>query len=505
MITGELKNRIDSLWDDFAAGGIVNPLTVIEQITYLMFIHDLDEADNKGSMEAMMLGISHESIFKDEVEVEGRTVDGKQLKWSVFQDFPAEKMFDVVKNEVFPFIINLHNDRESAYSKYMSDAIFMIPTPLLLSKVVEKLSDLFRMMKETKLDKEDVRGDVYEYLLSKLNTAGRNGQFRTPRHIIKMMVELMQPKPDEIICDPACGTSGFLIAASEYLMEDEERKREVLFDKDNKEHYLNHMFHGYDMDRTMLRIGAMNMMAHGIDNPCIEYKDSLSDQNEDKNKYSLVLANPPFKGSLDYDIVSPDLLKICKMKKTELLFVTLFLRMLKIGGRCACIVPDGVLFGSSKAHKSIRKEIVENNRLEAVISMPSGVFKPYAGVSTAILIFTKTEAGGTDRVWFYDMQNDGRSLDDKRSPIEENDIPDIIQRFHHLDAEMERKRTEQSFMVPKEDIVENDYDLSINKYKEVEYVPVEYPSTQEILTNLREIEMEIATAMDELTAMLGED
>lgn len=505
MITGELKNRIDSLWDDFAAGGIVNPLTVIEQITYLMFIHDLDEADNKGSMEAMMLGISHESIFKDEVEVEGRTVDGKQLKWSVFQDFPAEKMFDVVKNEVFPFIINLHSDRESAYSKYMSDAIFMIPTPLLLSKVVEKLSDLFRMMKETKLDKEDVRGDVYEYLLSKLNTAGRNGQFRTPRHIIKMMVELMQPKPDEIICDPACGTSGFLIAASEYLMEDEARKREVLFDKENKEHYLNHMFHGYDMDRTMLRIGAMNMMAHGIDNPCIEYKDSLSDQNEDKNKYSLVLANPPFKGSLDYDIVSPDLLKICKTKKTELLFVTLFLRMLKIGGRCACIVPDGVLFGSSKAHKSIRKEIVENNRLEAVISMPSGVFKPYAGVSTAILIFTKTEAGGTDRVWFYDMQNDGLSLDDKRSPIEENDIPDIIRRFHHLDREMERKRTEQSFMVPKEDIVENDYDLSINKYKEVEYVPVEYPSTQEILTNLREIEMEIATAMDELTVMLGED
>lgn len=505
MITGELKNRIDSLWDDFAAGGIVNPLTVIEQITYLMFIHDLDEADNKGSMEAMMLGISHESIFKDEVEVEGRTVDGKQLKWSVFQDFPAEKMFDVVKNEVFPFIINLHSDRESAYSKYMSDAIFMIPTPLLLSKVVEKLSDLFRMMKETKLDKEDVRGDVYEYLLSKLNTAGRNGQFRTPRHIIKMMVELMQPKPDEIICDPACGTSGFLIAASEYLMEDEERKREVLFDKENKEHYLNHMFYGYDMDRTMLRIGAMNMMAHGIDNPCIEYKDSLSDQNEDKNKYSLVLANPPFKGSLDYDIVSPDLLKICKTKKTELLFVTLFLRMLKIGGRCACIVPDGVLFGSSKAHKSIRKEIVENNRLEAVISMPSGVFKPYAGVSTAILIFTKTEAGGTDRVWFYDMQNDGLSLDDKRSPIEENDIPDIIRRFHHLDGEMERKRTEQSFMVTKEDIVENDYDLSINKYKEVEYVPVEYPSTQEILTNLREIEMEIATAMDELTAMLGED
>ena len=378
----------------------------------------------------------------------------------------------------------------------------MIPTPLLLSKVVEKLSDLFRMMKETKLDKEDVRGDVYEYLLSKLNTAGRNGQFRTPRHIIKMMVELMQPKPDEIICDPACGTSGFLIAASEYLMEDEERKREVLFDKENKEHYLNHMFHGYDMDRTMLRIGAMNMMAHGIDNPCIEYKDSLSDQNEDKNKYSLVLANPPFKGSLDYDIVSPDLLKICKTKKTELLFVTLFLRMLKIGGRCACIVPDGVLFGSSKAHKSIRKEIVENNRLEAVISMPSGVFKPYAGVSTAILIFTKTGHGGTDNVWFYDMKADGFSLDDKRSPTTENDISDIIARFHNREAEATRERTEQSFFVPKDEIAGNDYDLSINKYKKTEYVPVEYPSTQEIMAQLRDLQKRIDAEMDALEELL---
>ena len=503
MITGELKNKIDSLWDIFAAGGLVNPLDVIEQITYLMFIHDLDDSDNLRAKEAAMLGLPYQSIFADEVQLGERTIDGQQLKWSVFHDFPAQKMYATMQEWVFPFIKNLHGDKNSAYSKYMDDAIFKLPTPLLLSKVVDALDEIYRLMNESQA--VDVRGDTYEYLLSKIAQSGLNGQFRTPRHIIKMMVELMQPKPDEIICDPACGTSGFLIAASEYLMEDEERKREVLFDKENKEHYLNHMFHGYDMDRTMLRIGAMNMMAHGIDNPCIEYKDSLSDQNEDKNKYSLVLANPPFKGSLDYDIVSPDLLKISKTKKTELLFVTLFLRMLKIGGRCACIVPDGVLFGSSKAHKSIRKEIVENNRLEAVISMPSGVFKPYAGVSTAILIFTKTEAGGTDHVWFYDMQNDGLSLDDKRSPIEENDIPDIIRRFHHLDGEMERKRTEQSFMVPKEDIVENDYDLSINKYKEVEYVPVEYPSTQEILTNLREIEMEIATAMDELTVMLGED
>ena len=266
---------------------------------------------------------------------------------------------------------------------------------------------------------------------------------------------------------------------------------------------MNHMFHGYDMDRTMLRIGAMNMMTHGVENPYIEYRDSLSDQNTDKEKYTLILANPPFKGSLDYDIVSADLLKVCKTKKTELLFLALFIRMLKVGGRCACIVPDGVLFGSSTAHKAIRKALVEENRLEAVISMPSGVFKPYAGVSTAILIFTKTGHGGTDKVWFYDMKADGRSLDDKRTEIKENDIPDIIERFQNLDKETERKRTEQSFFVPKEEIAENGYDLSINKYKEIEYVPVEYPPTQEIMADLREIEKKIEEEMSELEKLLG--
>ena len=316
-----------------------------------------------------------------------------------------------------------------------------------------------------------------------------------------MMVEMMDPASDEVICDPACGTSGFLVASGEYLKE--KKKEEIFFDRQKKDHYMNHMFHGYDMDRTMLRIGAMNMMTHGIDNPVIEYRDSLSDQNTDKDKYSLVLANPPFKGSLDAETVSGDLLKVCKTKKTELLFLALFLRILKIGGRCACIVPDGVLFGSSKAHKSIRKEIVENQRLEAVISMPSGVFKPYAGVSTAILIFTKTENGGTDQVWFYEMTADGRSLDDKRTPVEENDIPDIIERFKHLDKEAERKRTEKSFMVSKDEIIENDYDLSFNKYKEIEYIPVEYPPTSEIMANIREIEMEIGDAMDELEKLLG--
>ena len=381
----------------------------------------------------------------------------------------------------------------------MDDAIFKLPTPLVLSKVVDSLDDIYKMMNEVQT--ADVRGDVYEYLLSKIAQSGRNGQFRTPRHIIRMMVELMNPSSDEVICDPACGTSGFLVASGEYLKE--KKKDEIFFDRQKKDHYMNHMFYGYDMDRTMLRIGAMNMMTHGIDNPFIEYRDSLSDQNTDKDKYTLVLANPPFKGSLDAESVSGDLLKVCKTKKTELLFLALFLRILKVGGRCACIVPDGVLFGSSTAHKAIRKEIVENQRLEAVISMPSGVFKPYAGVSTAILVFTKTEHGGTDNVWFYDMTADGFSLDDKRSPISDNDISDIIERFGHLDKEADRKRTDKSFMVPKKDIVDNDYDLSINKYKEVEYVAVEYPPTEEIMANIRELEMQIGTEMDELEKLLG--
>ena len=486
MITGELKNKIDALWDIFAAGGLVNPLEVIEQITYLMFIHDLDEADNTRAKESAMLGLPYQSIFSEEVKIGERTISGNQLKWSVFHDFPADRMYSVMQEWVFPFIKTLHSDKNSAYSKYMDDAIFKLPTPLVLSKVVDSLDEIYAVMNE--IQTTDVRGDVYEYLLSKIAQSGRNGQFRTPRHIIRMMVELMDPSSDEIICDPACGTSGFLVVAGEYLKE--KKKEEIFYDKKKKDHYMNHMFHGYDM------------MTHGIDNPFIEYRDSLSDQNQDKEQYSLVLANPPFKGSLDAESVSGDLLKVCKTKKTELLFLTLFLRILKIGGRCACIVPDGVLFGSSKAHKSIRKEIVENQRLEAVISMPSGVFKPYAGVSTAILIFTKTEHGGTDHVWFYDMKADGFSLDDKRTPVAENDIPDIIERFKNREKEVDRKRTEQSFMVPKKDIVENEYDLSINKYKEVEYIPVEYPPTSEIMANIRELENEIGKEMDELEKLL---
>ena len=498
MITGELRNKIDSLWEVFWTGGLTNPLDVVEQMTYLMFIHDLDENDNTRAKESAMLGLPYKSLFAEQVELGGRTVEGESLKWSVFHDFPAGQMYSTVQEFVFPFIKGLHSDKNSGYSKYMSDAIFKIPTPLMLSKVVDALDDIYAQMAAVK--GSDVRGDVYEYLLSKIASAGVNGQFRTPRHIIKMMVEMMEPRADDVICDPACGTSGFLVEAGEYLKT--HRKEEIFFDRQKKDHYMNHMFHGFDMDRTMLRIGAMNMMTHGVENPFIEYRDSLSDQNTDREKYSLILANPPFKGSLDADIVSADLTKVCKTKKTELLFLALFLRMLKVGGRCACIVPDGVLFGSSKAHQAIRQELVEGNRLEAVISMPSGVFKPYAGVSTGILIFTKTGHGGTDQVWFYDMKADGLSLDDKRAPTEANDIPDIIARFRNLEGERDRKRTEQSFFVPKADIVANGYDLSINKYKEVEYVPVEYPSTQELLADLNELEMEISKGLAELEEML---
>ena len=498
MITGELKNKIDRLWETFWTGGITNPLDVVEQMTYLMFIHDLDATDNQRAKESAMLGLPHKSIFAGEVQVGERTIPGNQLKWSVFHDFPAGQMYSTLQEWVFPFIKDLHADKDSAYAKYMGDAIFKIPTPLMLDKIVTAMDEIY--VQAEQLHDADVRGDIYEYLLSKIATAGVNGQFRTPRHIIRMMVDMMAPRADDVICDPACGTGGFLVAAGEYLKEN--RKEEIFFDRQKKDHYMNHMFHGYDMDRTMLRIGAMNMMTHGIDNPYIEYRDSLSDQNTDREKYSLILANPPFKGSLDADIVSADLLKVCKTKKTELLFLALFLRMLKVGGRCAVIVPDGVLFGSSKAHKDIRKEIVEGNRLEAVISMPSGVFKPYAGVSTAVLVFTKTGHGGTDDVWFYDMKADGFSLDDKRTEIKENDIPDIVKRFHNREGETERERTEQSFLVPKEEIAASSYDLSINKYKKVEYVPVEYPSTQEILADLNELEIEIAKGLAELEELV---
>lgn len=496
MITGELKTKIDGLWSIFWTGGLTNPLDVIEQITYLIFIRDLDDLDNRRSKDCVMLGIPFTSIFSGEYRVGNTTVDGSQFKWSSFKDLSPDKMFDIVQNGVFPFIKQMHGSKDSAYSKYMDDAIFKIPTPQKFAQIVDAMDRLYESISEDK----DVRGDIYEYLLSKLSTAGTNGQFRTPRHIIRMMVELMDPKADEIICDPACGTAGFLVAAGDYLRE--KRFQEIFYDQNKKEHFNKHMFTGYDMDRTMLRIGAMNMMTHGVEDPQIAYKDSLSDQNEDMEKYTLVLANPPFKGSLDNDIVSSSLLSLVNTKKTELLFLALFLRVLKIGGRCAAIVPDGVLFGSSKAHRSIREALVQNNRLEAVISMPSGVFKPYAGVSTAILIFTKTGHGGTDNVWFYDMEADGFSLDDKRSPIEENDIPDILARFGNLEAEKSRDRTQKSFMVPREEIEQNDFDLSINKYKKTVYQVEEYPPSAEIVRELKCMTEDLLEDLKKLEEML---
>lgn len=498
MITGELRNKIDGLWTTFWTGGLTNPLDVIEQITYLMFIKDLDILDNTHSKEAVMLGVPFKSMFDGEYDFKNGKISGQNFKWSSFRDLPAEEMFDLIQFGVFSFIKNIHGSKDSAYSKYMGDALFKIPTPQKLTQIVDALDDIYQFMGDS--NDKDVRGDVYEYLLSKLSTAGTNGQFRTPRHIIRMMVELMDPKADEMICDPSCGTAGFLVAAGDYLRET--KKEEIFFNKDNKEHFNTRMFTGYDMDRTMLRIGAMNMMTHGVTDPNIEYRDSLSDQNKDDEKFSLILANPPFKGSLDADIVSQSLLRDVNTKKTELLFVALFIRMLRVGGRCASIVPDGVLFGSSNAHKSVRKKIVDGNRLEAVISMPSGVFKPYAGVSTAILIFTKTGHGGTDNVWFYDMQADGFTLDDKRTPIDENDIPDIISRFKNLKGEEGRERTEKSFMVPVKEIRDNDYDLSINKYKKTEYVQESYPPTKQLIAEIRELEKELAKNLDTLEGML---
>ncbi len=498
MITGKLRSDVDKIWEIFWTGGITNPLSVIEQFTYLLFIKGLDDKQIFLEKNAEILGIEiEESVFNE---------DQQEYRWENFRHLDANKMYDLVSRKVFPFIKKIDEEKnktknnsskkQSAFTKYMDDAIFMIPTPQMLEKIITNIHNL-----SLKNDGEDdTSGDLYEYLLSKVATAGTNGQFRTPRHIIKMMVELMKPTPTDIIVDPAAGSAGFLVAAGDYLKENNE---DLFSIKELKDHYNNDMFYGNDMDRTMLRIGAMNMMLHGVDSPNIEYRDSLSEKNNDFEKYTLVLANPPFKGSLDYDSVAADLLKVTKTKKTELLFLALFLRTLKKGGRCASIVPDGVLFGSSKAHKAIRKEIVENHHLHAIISMPSGVFKPYAGVSTAIMVFTKTGAGGTDKVWFYDMKADGFSLDDKRQPVDANDIDDIINRYHNLENEKTRKRTEKSFLVDKAEIVKNAYDLSINKYKEIIYEKIEYDSPDVIMKKIDEIDNEIVTLKQELKMLLN--
>lgn len=499
MITGELKSKIDKIWDTIWTGGISSPITVLEQITYLMFMKLLDDNEIKKEGNASVLGIQYKSkIFKDgnfSVDDDGNmTIAYSELRWSKFHNNEPSVMFETVRNYVFPFIKTVNGEgKDTAFSRFMSDAVFLIPTAKVLAVCVDTLSEI-------DMSNKDIMGDVYEYCLNKMSSAGKLGQFRTPRHIVDMMVELVKPTITDKILDPAMGSAGFLLGSAKYIKKNYQTE---LLKKENAQHYNKSMFSGFDTDPSMLRIGAMNMLLHGVEEPNIARQDSLSDDNEVRNEYSLIMANPPFKGSVFEEDISKDILAVCKTKKTELLFLALFVKSLKLGGRCACIVPDGVLFGSSKAHKDMRKEIIENNRLDAVISMPSGVFKPYAGVSTAVLIFTKDPAGTND-VWFYDMKADGFSLDDKRSLVDDNDIPDIIERFNNRENEKNRERTEQSFFVSKQEIVDNDYELSINKYKKIEYVPVEYPPTSEIMAEIRSLEKDIAKEMDELEKLLNE-
>lgn len=508
MIVGELKNQIDKIWDDMYSYGIANPLVVIEQLTYLFFIRSLDDIETANEKkDAMFGGEPTERIFpQDEI--------GQTLRWSKFCDLKAEEIFDRLRDRVFPFIKGnntsirmpdgtrhtiegLKINKKSAYAKYMKDANFLLPNALITQKVVTAIKDL-------PLQDRDMKGDIYEYMISKLQTAGRIGQFRTPRHIIKMMVEMIDPQLTDTIVDPACGTGGFLVIAGHHVRENNEY--ELRTNTRAREHYQNRMFTGYDTDQTMLRITAMNTILHGMDNANVKFNDSLSKNITDEDKYTVVLANPPFKGSLDHDSVAPSLISVTDTPKTELLFIALFLRMLDAGGRCGCIVPEGVLFGKTKAHRALRQELIEKNRLQAVISMPSGVFKPYSGVSTAVLIFTKTGTGGTDKVWFYDMQSDGRSLDDKRIESgNDGDIDDIIIRYKSLvtnpELEVARSRKDQSFLVPVQEIINNDYDLRFNLYKEHDQTQVHYDHPNVSIARFRELEEEIIDIMEELEAI----
>ena len=489
MITGEIRSQVDKVWEAFWTGGISNPLTVIEQFTYLIFIRRLDERQQLEEKKSSMIGKPSGKVFFTEKQ--------KPLRWHMFKNEDPEVMFEVFTKPLVDSLSVFDHMKQvgkaaGVFAEYMKGATFMIPTPRLLDQVVQ-------MIDKIQMDDRDTKGDLYEYLLSKIATAGQNGQFRTPRHIIKMMVDMVQPQKEDTICDPACGSAGFLVAAGEYI---HENHKDWFLEKPFREHYDSKMFTGMEFDSTMLRIGAMNLQLHGIENPRLIGKDSLSESNTISNEFSLILANPPFKGSLDFDSVESSLLSMVKTKKTELLFLALMLRMLKIGGRCAVIVPDGVLFSSSNAHKQIRQEIIDRNRLEAVISMPSGVFKPYAGVSTAVLIFTKTNSADTDKVWFYDMQADGYTLDDKRSETKDSNIPDIIERWKNRGKETKRKRTDQSFMVPVKEIQGNDWDLSINRYKEVVHEEVEFLSPEKLIKAVEDLDRERAQALDLLKRML---
>lgn len=505
MITGEIKNKIDQIWDTFFVAGITNPITVLEQMTYIFFMKMLDDKqlqeeenarDFDGEVQNPTFPEGQLWINPDATTDEEKAgIPYESLRWHVFKNLGADNMFKVVRQHVFEFIKHIGTGEESAYSRYMKSAIFLIPNARTLTKVIDGVDSL-------DMNNRDAMGDVYEYILGKMAASGTNGQFRTPRHIIRMIVEMMQPTPKDYICDPAMGSAGFLVEAVKYIKENYET---ILYAGEQVQHMKTSMINGYDTDQTMLRIGAMNLLLHDITAPELAWRDSLSEQNEDQNCYSLIMANPPFAGSLDKGNVNKKILAYANTSKTELLFLAQFVRSLELGGRCASIVPDGVLFGTSRAHVAIRKEIVDNQQLRAVISMPSGVFKPYAGVSTAVLVFSKTNCGGTDKVWFYDMKADGFSLDDKRAPIADNDIPDVVNRFLHPESEGSRTRKDQSFFVPVEEIRQNDYDLSINKYKEIEREKVEYEPVKDILVRLEENEGKFLKGYRDLCKMLEED
>jgi type I restriction enzyme M protein len=495
VVTGELKSQIDKVWNAFWTGGIANPIEVVEQITYLLFIRRLDDLHSLELEKANTLGRPVENRVFPEGE--------DDLRWSVFSNFAPEKMFEVLAEQVFPFLRQM-GAAGSSYARNMKDARFTIPTPALLVNVVDLLNHI-------PMEDRDTKGDVYEYMLSKLATAGTNGQFRTPRHIITLMVDMAAPTPTDLIIDPAAGTAGFLVVAGEYLRE---HNAEIFTDASRRDHFNNKAFTGYDTDAAMARIGSMNLLLHGVENPTMERADSLAETHPKTESYTLVLANPPFAGSLNYETTASDLLDVVRTKKTELLFLALSLRLLKNGGRGAVIVPDGVLFGSSTAHKELRRILVEEHKLDAVVKLPSGVFKPYAGVSTAILFFTKTSSGGTDNVWFYDVQADGYSLDDKRTPLdaalhEKNNLPDVLARWSTItvtpETELARPRTAQSFMVPKAEIAAEGYDLSLNRYKEVEHEVVIHRSPAEILDELTALDAEITSGLMELRVALGSD
>lgn len=505
MITGATKNKVDAIWQKMWEGGITNPIEVISQLTYLMFIRSLDEKELETERMEQLTGVSLNHIFPNMYQnTYGLEIPGSELRWSRFKDKPAEEMYRIVSEFVFPFIKQIGDG--SAFSKAMESATFGFPAgkPSLLEKAVDGVEGLLSEFDDHIGD----LGDLYEYMLSKLSTAGTNGQFRTPKHIRDLMVALVDPKPGEFICDPACGTAGFLISAAEHIRDDYGAQMSTeQWNSFAGAKGAQPQFSGFEMDQTMLRISTMNLMLHGVENPDVRYLDSISKNNTVRDKYDLILANPPFTGSVDVEDIDKTLRGIVDSKQTELLFVVLFLRMLKLGGRCACIVPNGVLFRTnSKAYTQLRQELVDNQKLEAIIYMPSGVFKPYSGVSTAILVFTKTNAGGTDKVWLYNMEGDGYTLDDKRDLDEKHDdIPDILERWANLEAEAKRERTEKSFLVTKQDIIDSGYDFSFNKYTETKYERIEYPPTSEILADLEDLNRQMTDNLAELKKMLSGD